>query len=148
MQTGKQIDLFVRSGTNRPSHFLSAGTFCSCTNSNTNTYWCVRAVNASHNYLYCEFVSGLITYYDMNIDPYQLRNIYQTLSGAELNDMHARLLELKAAGGEASADVAKTRPAAGSRHHKKRRRKGKHHHHGRNKQNSFNRRYGAFDYLL
>lgn len=67
------------------------GKFCACTNSNTNTYWCVRTVNATHNYLYCEFVSGTITYYDLNIDPYQLRNIYQTLSDQELNYMHKQL---------------------------------------------------------
>ena len=64
--------------------------------SNTNTYSCLRTVNATHNFLYCEFVSGLITYYDMNVDPYQLRNIYQTLSGDQLNHMHSRLLRLKA----------------------------------------------------
>ena len=66
--------------------------------SNTNTYSCLRTVNATHNFLYCEFVSGLITYYDMNVDPYQLRNIYQTLSGHQLNHMHSLLLRLVSGG--------------------------------------------------
>ena len=52
-------------------------------------------MNVTHNYLYCEFVSGIITYYDLNIDPYQLRNIYQTLSPEELNYMHGQLRELR-----------------------------------------------------
>jgi len=75
--------------------FWTDGPFCACTNSNTNTYWCVRTINITHNYLYCEFVSGIITYYNLNIDPYQLRNIYQTLSDHELNSMHRQLLQLK-----------------------------------------------------
>lgn len=78
------------------------GSFCACTNSNTNTYWCVRNVNSTHNYLYCEFVSGSITYYNLNVDPYQLRNIYQTLSDNELNFMHQQLSVLKDQGTEHS----------------------------------------------
>lgn len=75
--------------------FWNDGSFCACTNSNTNTYSCVRNVNATHNYLYCEFVSGLITYYNLNVDPYQLRNIYLTLTSTELNFMHHQLAVLK-----------------------------------------------------
>ncbi len=43
------------------------GPFCACVNSNTNTYSCVRTINATHNYLYCEFVSGIITYYNLKV---------------------------------------------------------------------------------
>ena len=75
--------------------FWTDGNFCACTNSNTNTYSCVRNVNATHNYLYCEFVSGTITYYNLKVDPYQLRNIYATLSPEELNFMHRQLIVLK-----------------------------------------------------
>ena len=75
--------------------FRNDGPFCACTNSNTNTYSCVRNVNGTHNYLYCEFVSGLITYYNLKVDPYQLRNIYLTLSTEELNFMHHQLAVLK-----------------------------------------------------
>jgi len=75
--------------------FWNDGNFCACTNSNTNTYSCVRNVNGTHNYLYCEFVSGLITYYNLKVDPYQLRNIYLTLEPEELNFMHHQLAVLK-----------------------------------------------------
>ena len=75
--------------------FWTDGNFCACTNSNTNTYSCVRNVNGTHNYLYCEFVSGTITYYNLKVDPYQLRNIYLTLSPEELNFMHRQLAVLK-----------------------------------------------------
>jgi len=93
-------DSFMNCFTHNNDHWKTKplwrdGSFCACTNSNTNTYSCVRTINATHNYLYCEFVSGIITYYDLNVDPYQLRNIYQTLSDGELNYMHAQLLGLK-----------------------------------------------------
>lgn len=83
----------------RTPPFWNDGKFCACTNSNTNRYWCVRTVNLTHNYLYCEFVTGAITYYDLNVDPYQLRNIYQTLSNGELNYMHQQLGTLKSYSG-------------------------------------------------
>ena len=68
-----------------------------------------RNVNSTHNYLYCEFVSGLISYYNLNVDPYQLRNIYLTLSTSELNFMHHQLAVLKNQGLEFSRDGIRTR---------------------------------------
>merc|ERR1712121_88333 len=56
------------------------GSFCACTNSNNNTYWCVRNINSTHNYLYCEYVTGMITYSDLHQDRHQLRNLLYTRS--------------------------------------------------------------------
>lgn len=71
------------------------GPFCACTNSNNNTYWCVRTVNGTHNYLYCEYVTGMITFFDVSRDPYQLRNLLYTLKDPELSFLHDRVSFLK-----------------------------------------------------
>lgn len=36
-------------------------------NANNNTYSCVRTINQTHNFLYCEFTTGLVTYYNLRI---------------------------------------------------------------------------------
>ena len=100
------------------NHWKSAplwtgGSFCACTNSNNNTYWCVRNINTTHNYLYCEYVTGMITYSDLNQDPHQLRNLLYSLTGncspvvspppdisvltsdSDLSYLHAQLRDLK-----------------------------------------------------
>nr|CAD7437459.1 unnamed protein product [Timema bartmani] len=46
----------------------SEGPFCFCMNANNNTYSCLRTINATHNFLYCEFVTGLITFYNLRIE--------------------------------------------------------------------------------
>ena len=33
---------------------------------------CVRNINSTHNYLYCEYVTGMITYFDLRVDPHQV----------------------------------------------------------------------------
>ncbi|XP_076067014.1 extracellular sulfatase Sulf1 isoform X2 [Oratosquilla oratoria] len=71
------------------------GPFCFCMNAANNTYWCLRTINSTHNFLYCEFITGLVTYYDMNIDPYQLRNVAFTLTTDLLEELHGRLETLR-----------------------------------------------------
>jgi len=80
--------------------FWTEGPFCACTNSNNNTYWCVRNVNSTHNYLYCEYVTGMVTYFDMRVDPHQLRNVLHTLTDNEVNFMHNQLIDLRVSGGK------------------------------------------------
>ncbi|XP_040583897.1 extracellular sulfatase Sulf-1 [Lepeophtheirus salmonis] len=114
------------------------GYFCACTNSNTNTYWCLRTVNETHNYLYCEFVSGIITYYDLNVDPYQLRNIYQTLNDLEINHMHKELQVLRESSGQkgrGSEHQQHSRVHSSRKHSRKNRKR---------KLKDFNERYGPF----
>eukprot|EP00092_Neocalanus_flemingeri_P032293 GFUD01035110.1.p1 GENE.GFUD01035110.1~~GFUD01035110.1.p1 ORF type:complete len:856 (-),score=211.78 GFUD01035110.1:395-2962(-) len=76
------------------------GPFCACTNSNNNTYWCVRNINTTHNYLYCEYVTGMITYFDLNVDPFQLRNLLYTVPDSQLNFMHQQVTHLRTFSGE------------------------------------------------
>lgn len=45
----------------------TAGPFCFCMNANNNTYSCVRTINSTHNFLYCEFTTGFVTFYNLRI---------------------------------------------------------------------------------
>ncbi|XP_039952975.1 extracellular sulfatase SULF-1 homolog isoform X1 [Bactrocera tryoni] len=74
--------------------------FCFCMNANNNTYSCVRTINATHNYLYCEFTTGLITFYNLKIDPFETQNRASTLTNEEKSYMHDTLEKLKGCRGK------------------------------------------------
>lgn len=87
------------------SHFTE-GPFCFCMNANNNTYSCLRTVNATHNFLYCEFVTGLVTFYDMRVDQFQQWNQVHTLEPTERDWLRHSLSEMVRCKGSAQCAIS------------------------------------------
>ncbi|XP_052764186.1 putative extracellular sulfatase Sulf-1 homolog [Mya arenaria] len=71
------------------------GPYCFCTNAEKNTYWCLRTVNETHNFLYCEFVDSFLAFYDFTTDPHQLHNVIKSVDFGVMEQLHEELVMLR-----------------------------------------------------
>ncbi|CAB3231351.1 unnamed protein product [Arctia plantaginis] len=98
----------------RTAPFWTAGPFCFCMSTSNNTYNCVRTINATHNLLYCEFITGLVTYYNLRIDPFETQNRVKYLTPAEKDYFHNQLQQLLSCRGPSCRRFSHSNPLGGS----------------------------------
>ncbi|XP_060596167.1 extracellular sulfatase Sulf-1-like [Ruditapes philippinarum] len=112
--------------------YWTLGPFCFCTNAVTNTYWCLRTINTTHDFLYCEFIDNFLSYYDFKTDPYQLENKATSLDYGIMNQLHEELTELRRCEGWKQCSVNKNYNETNKKR-RRRRRKVKPHRRARRK---------------
>uniref|UniRef100_A0A336MEL5 CSON013851 protein n=1 Tax=Culicoides sonorensis TaxID=179676 RepID=A0A336MEL5_CULSO len=85
----------------RTAPFWTDAPFCFCMNANNNTYSCIRTINQTHNFLYCEFTSEPFTmYFNLRIDPFETQNREASLTPEERSYLHDTLQQLVACKGK------------------------------------------------
>ncbi|XP_013166948.1 PREDICTED: extracellular sulfatase SULF-1 homolog isoform X1 [Papilio xuthus] len=98
----------------RTAPLWTSGPFCFCMSSSNNTYNCVRTINATHNLLYCEFVTGLVTYYNLRIDPFETQNRVKYLTQSEKDYFHNQLQQLLTCRGPSCRRFSHSNPLGSS----------------------------------
>ncbi|XP_012529501.1 extracellular sulfatase SULF-1 homolog isoform X2 [Monomorium pharaonis] len=93
----------------RTAPLWNAGPFCFCMNANNNTYSCIRTINKTHDFLYCEFTTGLVTYYNLRLDPFEQWNRAPSLTPTEKSYLHNQLEHLKGCKGTWDCTVGNAR---------------------------------------
>ncbi|KAF2885334.1 hypothetical protein ILUMI_20803 [Ignelater luminosus] len=76
--------------------------WCKCQDARNNTYTCIRRLSETVNFKFCEFRDdeNFIEVYDLNNDPYELSNIYQSISSKEIENYKEVVNKLKKCSGE------------------------------------------------
>uniref|UniRef100_T1JA64 Sulfatase N-terminal domain-containing protein n=1 Tax=Strigamia maritima TaxID=126957 RepID=T1JA64_STRMM len=72
------------------------GPFCFCQNANNNTYWCLRTLNETHNFLFCEFMQNIIHDIPLEI----------------LHQLHVQLMKMRECQGNKQCTVQSARKAS------------------------------------
>ena len=94
----EHMNCYVQQNGTAPPWFYGQE-FCSCQDTTNNTYACARTLNATHNFVYCEFVTGFVEAYDMDADPWQLTNLASKMSTSHRQYWSALLEDLRTCGG-------------------------------------------------
>uniref|UniRef100_A0A1I8GT00 Sulfatase domain-containing protein n=1 Tax=Macrostomum lignano TaxID=282301 RepID=A0A1I8GT00_9PLAT len=79
--------------------YWNDSSICFCGNANNFTYWCLRTVDSTEESLYCEFITGFISYYNITADPHQLVNLAAELPFQRRLELQAKLNRLKSCRG-------------------------------------------------
>ncbi|KAI8882863.1 alkaline phosphatase-like protein [Backusella circina FSU 941] len=69
-----------------------------------NTYKTLRVISSDYNYMYAAWCTGEHGFYDLKEDPYELRNIYNSVNIQLVNRLDALLVVLKTCRAETCRD--------------------------------------------
>uniref|UniRef100_A0A7S2DDX7 Sulfatase N-terminal domain-containing protein n=1 Tax=Octactis speculum TaxID=3111310 RepID=A0A7S2DDX7_9STRA len=106
-----KLDDGLDCGTRGANSFLtppywSGETWSSIQDTANNTYGCVRSINSTKDYQYCEWDSGEVEYFDVTEDEWQLHNLAPGMSPDLRAAYHAKLEKLRGCDGRAGCAAA------------------------------------------
>jgi len=108
-QNKRGVSCYVQSEYEQPPYW-GGEAFCSCQDSTNQTYNCLRQIESGVNLKYCEFEEGMIEVYDLSSDPYELKNIWNTIDPQKLKTYHDNLLRLKKCSGQSGSNPCTESP--------------------------------------